>query len=171
MALALSYTHVDSPVGPLLLAGDTEALHVLRFPGRHGAAAPRPEWRQDAEPFREIERQLAAYFQGELRRFDVPFHLRGSPFQEQVWRILAEIPFGETRSYGAIAAMVGAPGAAQAVGRASGDNPLPIILPCHRVIGSDGSLTGFGGGLPVKRFLLRLEGNAAGAEPAQLSLF
>ena len=131
----LRYTHVESPVGDLLVAGTEEALHFLSFPTGHKAFRPRPEWRRDDAPFQEVRRQLDAYFAGDLRRF-----------------------FGQTRSYGQIARSVGRPKASRAVGAANGSNPLPIILPCHRVIGAGGSLTGFGGGLAVKAFLLRHEG-------------
>ncbi|MCB8839211.1 methylated-DNA--[protein]-cysteine S-methyltransferase [Aurantimonas sp. VKM B-3413] len=170
MAPPLSYTYVESPIGLLLVAGDETALQVLKFPGGRGADGPQPGWRRDNGPFAEAARQIEAYFAGELRRFDLPLRFRGSPFQERVWHALADIPYGETRSYGEVAALIGAPEASRAVGLAAGRNPLPIVLPCHRVIGANGQLTGFGGGLPTKTFLLRLEGNRAGAPSAQLSL-
>ncbi|RKT35356.1 methylated-DNA-[protein]-cysteine S-methyltransferase [Roseovarius halotolerans] len=154
----LRYTHVESPVGDLLVAGTEEALHFLSFPTGHKAFRPRPEWRRDDAPFQEVRRQLDAYFAGDLRRFELALHLSGTEFQNSVWRSLADIPFGQTRSYGEIARSVGRPKASRAVGAANGSNPLPIILPCHRVIGAGGSLTGFGGGLAVKAFLLRHEG-------------
>ncbi len=154
----LRYTHVESPVGDLLVAGTEEALHFLSFPTGHKAFRPRPEWRRDDAPFQEVRRQLDAYFAGDLRRFELALHLSGTEFQNSVWRSLADIPFGQTRSYGQIARSVGRPKASRAVGAANGSNPLPIILPCHRVIGAGGSLTGFGGGLAVKAFLLRHEG-------------
>lgn len=167
--MSLSYTHIDSPVGRLLLAGDETALHYLSFPGGHKAFGPRPDWRPDGSPFREVRRQLDAYFTGELRDFDLPLHLTGTPFQIRVWNRLADIPFGETWTYGRIAADLGDPGASRAVGAANGNNPIPIILPCHRVIGASGALTGFGGGLPTKEWLLKHEGVLPGG--AQLSLF
>lgn len=154
----LRYTHVESPVGDLLVAGTEEALHFLSFPTGHKSFCPRPEWRRDDAPFQEVRRQLDAYFAGDLRRFELALHLSGTEFQNSVWRSLADIPFGQTRSYGQIARSVGRPKASRAVGAANGSNPLPIILPCHRVIGAGGSLTGFGGGLAVKAFLLRHEG-------------
>jgi len=154
----LRYTHVESPVGDLLVAGTEEALHFLSFPTGHKAFRPRPEWRRDDAPFQEVRRQLDAYFAGDLRRFELALHLSGTEFQNSVWRSLADIPFGQTRSYGQIGRSVGRPKASRAVGAANGSNPLPIILPCHRVIGAGGSLTGFGGGLAVKAFLLRHEG-------------
>ena len=127
-----------------------------------GGATPAPSQRSCSSS-RPISRASCA-------EFDLPLRFRGTPFQERVWNALADIPYGETRSYGEIAALVGAPEASRAVGLAAGKNPLPIVLPCHRVIGSNGQLTGFGGGLPTKTFLLRLEGNKAGAPSAQLSL-
>lgn len=156
---ALRYCHVESPVGLLLLAGDDAALRFLSFPSGHRAFGPKPGWRAaEAAPFAPARAQLAAYFAGRLARFDLPLALGGTPFQNEVWRYLPRIGFGETRGYGEIARALGRPGASRAVGAANGANPLPIILPCHRVIGASGALTGFGGGLPVKRFLLALEG-------------
>lgn len=170
LGAALAYTHAASPIGPLLLAGDGAALHVLGFPQGSRALAPAPGWTADDGPFAEVRRQLAAYFAGELRVFDLPLHLGGTVFQNGVWRHLATIPFGATSSYGRIAAELGRPGASRAVGAANGANPLPIILPCHRVVGADGSLTGFGGGLPAKRFLLAHEARVAGGGPGQIEL-
>jgi len=154
----LRYTHIDSPVGSLMVAGDDEALHYLSLPSSPKAIRPQSDWRQTDAPFSEVRRQLAAYFGGELRQFDLPHFLTGTAFQKSVWRHLSTIPFGETQSYGQLAAALDHPRASRAVGAANGSNPLPIILPCHRVIGGDGSLTGFGGGLPTKEYLLRHEG-------------
>ena len=154
----LSYTHIDSPVGSLLVAGNDDALHYLSFPNSPKAVEPRSDWHQTDAPFLEVRRQLTAYFDGELRQFDLPLFLAGTAFQKSVWRHLATIPFGETQSYGQLAATLERPKASRAVGAANGSNPLPIILPCHRVIGGNGSLTGFGGGLPTKEYLLRHEG-------------
>lgn len=154
----LCYTHIDSPVGSLLIAGTDKALHFLSFPTGHKAFGPHPSWQHDDDPFNQVKRQLDAYFARDLRNFDLPLHLGGTTFQNSVWRYLAGIPFGETRTYGQIAAELGQPKASRAVGAANGSNPLPIILPCHRVIGSGGSLTGFGGGIETKEFLLRHEG-------------
>ncbi len=156
--ISLSYTHIASPVGSLLVAGSKAALHFLSFPTGHKAFGPAPNWQQDAASFREVKRQLDAYFSGELRQFDLPLHLSGTAFQNNVWQYLPSIPLGETRTYGQIAAFLDRPKASRAVGAANGNNPLPIILPCHRVIGASGSLTGFGGGLPAKEYLLRHEG-------------
>ena len=138
--------------------GDDDALHYLCFPNSPNAIAPRSDWHQTDAPFLEVRRQLTAYFNGELRQFDLPLFLTGTAFQKSVWRHLSTIPFGETQTYGQLAATIERPNASRAVGAANGANPLAIILPCHRVIGGDGSLTGFGGGLPTKEFLLGHEG-------------
>ena len=154
----LSYTHIDSPVGSLMVAGDDDALHYLCFPNSPNAIAPRSDWHQTDAPFLEVRRQLTAYFNGELRQFDLPLFLTGTAFQKSVWRHLSTIPFGETQTYGQLAATLERPKASRAVGAANGSNPIAIILPCHRVIGGNGSLTGFGGGLPTKEYLLSHEG-------------
>ncbi len=146
------YTHGDSPVGTLLLARNEEGLTAISFDG-----APEAEWMRDDRAFDDVRAQLRAYFAKELRAFDLPLAPRGTPFQLAVWRALREIPYGETRSYTQVANAVGRPHAVRAVGAANGANPLPIVVPCHRVIGANGSLTGFGGGLTAKRFLLDLE--------------
>jgi methylated-DNA-[protein]-cysteine S-methyltransferase len=146
----------DTPVGPLLLAADAHALRRVHFQaGPHPLRPPR-EWRREPARFTEVTRELAEYFGGERRVFDVPLAMEGSNFQRSVWRALVEIPYGATLSYGELARRVGS--VPRAVGMANGANPLPVVVPCHRVIGADGSLTGFGGGLAVKRALLELEG-------------
>lgn len=160
---ALVFTYTESPVGALLLAGDGEALHFLSFPGGGKAFGPRPDWRRDDDRFVEARRQLAAYFAGELRVFDLPLHYRGTAFQNRVWTELRSIPHGETRTYGWLAERIGAPKASRAVGRANGANPIPVIVPCHRVIGASGALTGFGGGIETKKYLLDHEA-AAGTQ-------
>jgi len=159
----LLYSHFDSPVGRLLMAGDEDALRILSFPTGSKTITPGPEWRPADAPFREVARQLDAYFNGELRAFSLPYRLSGTDFQKKVWQALAGIPYGETLSYGELASRLGAPNASRAVGAANGNNPIAIILPCHRVIGANGSLTGFGGGLPTKKFLLHHEAEASGA--------
>jgi methylated-DNA-[protein]-cysteine S-methyltransferase len=156
--MAICYTEVDSPVGPLLLAGDDEALHVISFERSRWAARRSSDWIQDARPFREVMGQLRAYFAGDRREFDVRIKPHGTDFERTVWKALMEIPYGRTISYGELARRIGHPTAARAVGLANGRNPLPIVVPCHRVIGADGSLTGYGGGLETKRWLLTLEG-------------
>ena len=155
----LTFRHIDSPVGPLLLVADEHALRVIEFENPRHPIAPSPLWQAGDTPvIRQAERQLAEYFRGERQRFDVPLAPVGTPFQREVWTTLAGIPYGQTISYAQLAQRVAKPTAMRAVGAANGRNPLPIVLPCHRVIGADGSLTGFGGGLPTKQFLLQLEG-------------
>jgi methylated-DNA-[protein]-cysteine S-methyltransferase len=154
---AMNCTTMESPVGPLLLAGDEHALHMVYFlKGRRPMSPPR-DWIEDKKPFKEVARQLAAYFAGKLEKFELPLALDGTEFQLLVWRNLQKIPYGETVSYGQLAKRIGSPDAARAVGLANGSNPIPVIIPCHRVIGSNGELTGFGGGLPIKKKLLALE--------------
>lgn len=168
MSARLAYTYHDSPVGPLLLAGDATALHFLSFPGGHKAFGPDPAWDCDGGAFDPVRAQLDAYFAGDLTTFDLTLSANGTAFQMQVWQWLATIPFGQTRTYGDMARALGRPGASRAVGAANGANPLPIILPCHRVVGASGKLTGFGGGLPTKDFLLRLEGAIPGGDQPRL---
>ncbi len=158
------YNHMDSPIGRLLLAGDEDGISLISFPTGSRARAAETGWRKDPGPFVEAERQLGAYFAGELTEFDLPLAPRGTPFQLSVWRALCRIPYGETVSYGAIAQTIGRPSASRAVGAANGANPLPIVVPCHRVIGSTGKLTGFGGGLDTKAALLGLERSHTGSD-------
>jgi methylated-DNA-[protein]-cysteine S-methyltransferase len=148
---------MESPLGPLLLAGDKAALHAVEFV--NGRKPPRlnPDWKKDSKPFVETVCQLLAYFSGELEEFDLPLAPQGTEFQRKVWDNLCDIPYGETISYGELAKRIGNPNASRAVGLANGSNPIPIIIPCHRVIGSNGKLTGYGGGLPIKEKLLALE--------------
>lgn len=153
----MHYTTIASPVGQLFLAGDASALRVLWFvDGRH-EVAPDPAWTESASAFADVIAQLESYFAGRLRAFEVNVEPAGTPFQRRVWRALQDIPYGETTSYGELARRLGDPKAVRAVGLANGANPISIIVPCHRVIGANGSLTGYGGGLPVKRALLALE--------------
>jgi methylated-DNA-[protein]-cysteine S-methyltransferase len=152
-----SYVQIDSPIGPLLLAADDTGLRRLEFMSSKRAHPPEPGWREDARPLKEVIRQLRAYFAGELEDFDLSLAPEGTDFQKKVWRRLCEIPFGETISYGQLAQRIGNPTASRAVGLANGSNPIPIVSPCHRVIGSNGKLTGYGGGLPIKEKLLALE--------------
>ena len=149
---------IDSPVGPLMLAADETGLRHIEFrDNRH--PANRADWHGgDSEILQASEAQLAEYFAGTRTSFDLPLAPQGTAFQLQVWHELARIPFGATISYAQLAQRIGKPEAVRAVGAANGRNPLPIVLPCHRVIGADGALVGFGGGLPTKQFLLRLEG-------------
>jgi len=153
----VKYTILDSPVGGLLVAGDEAALRVLWFVrGRH-EVRPDPTWTESARAFKDIAQQLTLYFAGKLREFEVAVEPGGTLFQAQVWRALQDIPYGETTSYGELAQRIGNPKAVRAVGLANGANPISIVIPCHRVIGASGSLTGYGGGLPTKRALLALE--------------
>jgi methylated-DNA-[protein]-cysteine S-methyltransferase len=154
---ALTYTSMESPIGPLLLAGDEGGLSLVYFVNGRRPKSPPHAWVEDKKPFREVVRQLQAYFEGKLKEFKLPLVLEGTEFQLRVWRNLQKIPYGETVSYGQLAKRIGSPDAARAVGLANGSNPIPIIIPCHRVIGSNGDLTGFGGGLPIKKKLLALE--------------
>lgn len=147
-------TH-QSPVGPLLLAGDEDALTRLEFAG--DAEVP-DAWQLDNERFSAEHRQLEEYFSSTRTRFDFPLRLEGAPFDRAVWNALQEIPYGNTVSYGEIAAQIGRPGRARAVGAANARNPIAIVVPCHRVVGANGALTGYGGGLDRKRDLLALEG-------------
>jgi methylated-DNA-[protein]-cysteine S-methyltransferase len=148
---------IESPIGPLLLAGDESGLRFLLFgKGRH-VVEPKPEWEPDRGLLKEPVRQLTAYFKGRLKAFDVPVVPAGTPFQRAVWLQLQAIPYGETISYSELARRLGNPRAVRAVGLANGSNPISIIIPCHRVIGSNGSLVGYGGGLPTKQALLALE--------------
>jgi methylated-DNA-[protein]-cysteine S-methyltransferase len=159
---------IGSPVGPLTLvaAGDAlAALYMTNHRHQPGPAAFGAPGDLADEPFAAAAAQLEAYFAGELTRFDVPLEPGGTAFQRTVWAALRAIPYGQTVTYGQLAAAIGAPGSSRAVGLANGKNPVSIVVPCHRVIGSDGSLTGYGGGLPRKRFLLDLERGAAGRLP------
>ena len=154
---ATSYCEIASPIGPLLLVADESGLLQINFcNGRH-PATPDASWVEDSKPMKETVRQLNEYFAGKLQEFELPLSPRGTNFQLGVWKSLCEIPYGETISYGELARRIGKPSAPRAVGLANGSNPIPIIIPCHRVIGSTGKLTGYGGGLPIKEKLLALE--------------
>ena len=156
---AIAWRHVDSPVGPLLLAASDDALVAIEFHRNRHPVRRDANWREgDNAVLRNVQHQLDEYFAGTRCSFDVPLAPQGTSFQREVWSTLARIPYGETWSYRDVALSIGKPDAVRAVGAANGRNPIPIVLPCHRVIGSDGALTGFGGGLPTKAFLLRLEG-------------
>jgi len=155
--MARSYTQIESPLGPLLLAADDAGLREILFMNGRHPAKPDPAWKESRAPHRETIRQLHAYFAGDLENFDLQLAPEGTPFQLGVWRSLCDIPYGETISYGELASRIGNPKASRAVGLANGSNPIPIVIPCHRVIGSNGKLTGYGGGLPIKEKLLALE--------------
>ena len=163
------YNTLQSPIGQLLLAGhDLKTLSIIGFPEGKGRVAIGETWQFDATAFAEAHAQLAEYFNGERTSFDLALDPSGTAFQLAVLDALQEIPYGETCSYADIARRIGRPKAVRAVGAANGRNPLPIVIPCHRVIGADGSLTGFGGGLPTKVWLLEREGVSV---PAQHRLF
>lgn len=151
------YSYLDTPIGELLLAGDDDALCLVGFPEGSMRKDPEPDWIYNEKPFAAPRQQLTEYFAGQRREFDLSLRLSGTEFQMSVLRALQQIPYGETTSYAEIAERVGRPKAVRAVGAANGRNPIPIIVPCHRVIGSHGELTGFGGGLDTKEALLRLE--------------
>ena len=151
------YTQLPSPIGRLLLVGDDRGLRQIVFSENGRAAPPNPDWKQDSAALDEPIRQLRAYFAGEIEAFDLALAPDGTPFQQKVWNELCRIPYGQTISYGDLARRIGNPNASRAVGLANGSNPIPIVIPCHRVIGSNGKLTGYGGGLPVKEKLLALE--------------
>ncbi|MEQ9406656.1 MAG: methylated-DNA--[protein]-cysteine S-methyltransferase [Fuerstiella sp.] len=151
----------ETPVGRLLLAGDDDTLHYVAFDdgnSRQRHDLPKSDWVRNDGPFREAVRQLKAYFAGRLTEFDLLVEGRGTDFQKKVWNALREVPYGQTTSYGQIAAAIGQPTASRAVGMANGRNPISIIVPCHRIIGSSGKLVGYGGGLDRKTKLLQLEG-------------
>jgi methylated-DNA-[protein]-cysteine S-methyltransferase len=167
-ARQLAYTRVDSPLGELLLVGDGDALHLLHMLRGRRPIAPDPGWRRASEPFAGVRAQLGEYFAAERTAFEVPLALHGSPFELRVWRALQEIPYGATTSYGEVARRIGHPTAARAVGLANGRNPVAVIVPCHRVIGADGTLTGYGGGLERKRLLLDLEAQSDAERQPQL---
>jgi methylated-DNA-[protein]-cysteine S-methyltransferase len=154
---ALRYTTIDSPIGELLLLGEDRGLSGLYMQDGRKPARIVNDWERDASAFASTIAQLDEYFDGRRATFDVPLELRGTPFEQRVWRALQDIPYGETASYGKVAQRIGAPSAARAVGLANGRNPIAVIVPCHRVIGANGTLTGYGGGLERKQLLLELE--------------
>lgn len=156
------YCYLDTPIGELLLAGEGDALSMIGFPKGVMRRDPEPDWIYNEEPLENARTQLTEYFSGQRKDFDLPLQLNGTEFQVSVLEALLAIPYGETTSYGAIAKQIGRPKAVRAVGAANGRNPIPIIVPCHRVIGSSGDLTGFGGGLDTKEALLRLEAENSG---------
>lgn len=164
------YTHFDSPVGPMLLTSDGAGLAGLYMEEHKHGEDIQEGWTlsDDTPPFAEVKRQLTAYFDGTLTEFDLPLAMRGTPFQQRVWDELTTIPYGTTISYGELARRVGNPNACRAVGLANGRNPISIIVPCHRVIGSNGKLTGYGGGLPRKAALLSFESSVRANHPRSL---
>jgi methylated-DNA-[protein]-cysteine S-methyltransferase len=165
----VTFRFLDTPVGRLLLARDAAGLRLIQFIGPAEAdgggpaeAGPyvRPDWEQQDAAFDDVVSQLTEYFAARRQQFDLPLAPAGTPFQQRVWAALLEIPYGQTTSYGELASRIGRQSASRAVGLANGSNPLPIVIPCHRVIGANGKLTGYGGGLPIKERLLALERGA-----------
>ena len=159
------YDYYDSPCGRVLLVADGEALCGVYFTGQKHYFAPERGWKRDpqAAPLAETRRELDEYFSGKRRKFDVPLAAEGTPFQRAVWKAIAGVRFGETISYAELARRAGRPGSARAAGSATGRNPIGIIVPCHRIVGADGSLTGYAGGIDKKVTLLALEAKAASA--------
>lgn len=158
MACETRYAHMDSPFGSILLAGHSGALSSITFQDGDQPLVPQDEWIEDAELFWEAITQLDAYFRGKRTSFELTrLAPRGTEFQQRVWREVQAIPYGQTRSYTQVAVRLGNPRAVRAVGAANGRNSLPVVIPCHRVIGANGQLTGYGAGLPIKRGLLDLE--------------
>ena len=153
----IRYCYLESIVGRLLVAGDEDGLRYISFMKGKNKITPEMDWREDRPYLGEPISQLDLYFQGRLKQFTLKLAPQGTPFQLDVLRALQEVPYGETVSYGELALRIGRPKASRAVGAANARNPLPIVIPCHRVIGSNGSLVGFGGGLEVKKKLLDLE--------------
>jgi len=168
--MSMLYRYIDSPIGRLLLAGDEAGLKIIGFPEGKGRVAVDDAWEHGTDCLLDVESQLLEYFDGKRQFFDLQLAPTGTAFQLAVLDALQTIPYGETRSYLDIARQIDRPDAVRAVGAANGRNPLPIVIPCHRVIGADGSLTGFGGGLETKLFLLQLEG-ACLHQTVQNSLF
>ncbi len=150
----MSYCLLESPVGNILIAGDQRGLKLINFQEGPKAQAADPKWREDSQFFLGAIQQLNSYFNGRLTQFRLPLAPEGTPFQMKVWKALKRIPYGKTVSYGEIAKWIGNPKASRAVGAANGQNPLSIIIPCHRVIGQSGDLVGYGGGLSIKKTLL-----------------
>lgn len=156
------YCYMDSPIGLFMLAGCERGLRLVSFPNKQDVRKPQPEWKTDKPMFEQALREFSAYFAGDLQVFETPIVLDGgTDFQKQVWQALIDVPYGELASYGDIAKAIQNPGASRAVGGANNANPIPIIVPCHRIIGSNKSLTGFGGGIDTKKYLLDLEARHA----------
>ena len=169
--MRLNYQSLDTPIGRILVAGKNNALAEIRLPAGRRSAKPDPDWKESRYRLGRILTQLREYFAGKRKSFDIELIPQGTPFQRQVWRQLRRIPFGHTISYADLATRIRQPNACRAVGAANGRNPVPIVVPCHRVIGSNGKLTGYGGGMPAKLWLLRHEGallpNEAAHDPSR----
>lgn len=153
----INYDIIDSPVGQLLVTGDGNTITGLYLENHKGGPSIESGWKRDPEQFQALRDQLAKYFRGELSDFDLKLNLKGTEFQQQVWKLLEEIPHGKTATYGELAGKLGRPQASRAVGSAVGRNPVSIVVPCHRVLGSNGAITGYAGGVKRKEILLELE--------------
>jgi methylated-DNA-[protein]-cysteine S-methyltransferase len=164
MTSTTCYSTIDSPLGELFVQGDGQFITGLFMPQHKGWLGPEASWQYSEAPFAAVREQLAEYFAGARREFDVPLKLTGTPFQRRVWQELGRIPFGTTTTYARLAGRVGHPKASRAVGHANSRNPVSILVPCHRVIGADGALTGYAGGVEKKRWLLALEQGASETE-------
>lgn len=165
----MHYQYLDSPLGRLLISADAEGLRAIDFENPEQAGLIQADWQRGGACLAKPLAQLAAYFAGELRDFTLKLAPVGTPFRLEVWRELERIPYARTISYGELARRIGKPQASRAVGAANGANPIPVVLPCHRVIGADGSLTGYGGGVWIKQWLLAHERRHAGPEPFSLT--
>lgn len=165
----MMYDTIETPIGAILLAGDGHALHHVHLPESKHPFKIQAHWKRSPQAFAQAHRQFDAYFSGAYHAFDLALAPQGTDFQLRVWMALREIPYGQTISYAELARRTGNGKASRAVGMANGANPLPIIVPCHRVIGANGSLTGFGGGLAAKKFLLDLEQRHAAPQAFALS--
>jgi methylated-DNA-[protein]-cysteine S-methyltransferase len=166
-----TYTCINTQLGPLMIAESENGIVCISFQNGTSAVKPNPDWEYREGLENETTRQLRDYFEGKRQTFDLPLDLQGTPFQKEVWQALLDIPYGETRTYADQALAIGRPKAVRAVGAANGKNPVPIVVPCHRVIGSDGSLTGYAGGIEIKRALLALERVHHEQTEGQLSFF
>ena len=170
MTKPILFTVMNSPLGEILLAGSTQGLTHVSFQAGTSPLIPEPNWQRDEDVWATAVTQLTEYFAGERQKFDLPLAPQGTPFQQEVWHYLQTIPYGRTTTYGTIAQELGKPMASRAVGSANGRNPIAIIIPCHRVVGSNGALTGYAGGLQFKAALLELERNGRLDTAQQLSL-
>lgn len=168
MTTPIYYSYVDSPLGRMFVKGDGQFVTGLYMPQHKGWHGPDAAWQESAAPFAAVREQLGEYFAGERQAFDVPLKLAGTPFQQRVWQELVRIPFGTTITYAQLAQRIGKPTASRAVGHANSRNPISILVPCHRVIGADGKLTGYAGGVDKKQWLLAWERGATAAERGYL---
>jgi methylated-DNA-[protein]-cysteine S-methyltransferase len=170
MTAEMIYCYIESPLGRMLVQGDGRFVTGLFMPDHKGGHQPDASWQWVDEPFAAIRKQLAEYFAGQRQQFTIPLKMTGTPFQHRVWQELVRIPYGQTISYAELARRIGQPTASRAVGHANGHNPISILVPCHRVIGANGKLTGYAGGIGRKRWLLDWERRAATAQSDKESL-